>query len=55
MPVVSALLAAEASPATTVGDVAQLLDVDVQHRAAVVAFVAAEPLPGGPVEVGEPG
>jgi hypothetical protein len=36
-----------------VGGPAELLDVDVDEFAGPVAFVAADDLPGGPVEVGQ--
>ena len=49
-----ALLAADVAPAAAVGDVAELLDVDVEHRAGVVVLVAADRLAGDPVDVGEP-
>ena len=52
--VLLALLAADVAPASTVGDVAELLHVDVEHRAGVVVLVAADGLPGGAVDVGEP-
>jgi hypothetical protein len=42
----------DAVPAA-VGDVAQFLDVDVHELAGVVVFVAAHPLTGGAVEVGQ--
>src|SRR5688572_28437243 len=53
-PILVALGAADVAPAAAVGDVAQLLDVDVQHRAGGVVLVAADRLAGGPVDVGEP-
>ena len=49
-----ALLSADVAPAAAVGDVAELLHVDVQHRPGVVVLVAADGLPGGAVDVGEP-
>jgi len=41
--------------AAAVGDVAQLLDVDVDQIAGGVTFVAAYRLAGGPVQIREPG
>ena len=37
-----------------VGDVAELLDVDVQHRTRMVVLVASDGLPGGAVDVRQP-
>jgi hypothetical protein len=53
-PVPGAGGAADEAPPATVGDVAQLLDVDVDQRARVGMLVPAHRLPGGPVEVSEP-
>ena len=53
-PVDIALSPADVAPAASVGDVAELLHVDVEHRAGVVVFVAADGLPSGAVDVGEP-
>jgi hypothetical protein len=52
-PVAVARGAVDVAPAAAVGDVAQLLDVDVQQRTGVVVFVAADRLAGAPVEVGQ--
>ena len=49
-----ALSAAEVTPAAAVGDVAELLHIDVQQCAGMIVFVAADRLTGRPVEVGEP-
>jgi hypothetical protein len=52
--VLVALPAAGVAPPAAVGDVAQLLDVDVQQRAGGVVLVAADRLTAGAVDVGEP-
>ncbi|GGV58374.1 hypothetical protein GCM10010245_91500 [Streptomyces spectabilis] len=39
--------------AAAVGDPAEFLDVDVDEFAGPLAFVAADDLPGGPVEEGQ--
>ena len=52
--VLAALGPADVAPAAAVGDVAELLDVDVDQRAGVVVLVAADRLAGDPVDVGEP-
>jgi hypothetical protein len=44
-------LSAVDTVATTGGDVAQLLDVDVDQGAGMIAFIAADWLAGGPVQV----
>jgi hypothetical protein len=49
-----ALSAAHVAPAAAVGDVAQLLDIDVEQVAGVGVFVAADGFAGDPVEVSEP-
>jgi hypothetical protein len=49
-----ALRAAHIAPAAVVGDVAQLLHIDIQQRTRGVVLVAADRLPGGPVDVGQP-
>jgi hypothetical protein len=51
--VLLALLAPDVAPAAAVGDVPELLDVDMDHRARVGVFVAADRLAGGPVDVRE--
>lgn len=48
------LLSSDVAPPATVGDVPELLDVDVQHVAGVLVLVPAHGLPGGPVHMGEP-
>ena len=48
-----ALCAADVAPAAAVGDVAELLDVDVDQRAGVGVLVASDRFSGGPVDVGE--
>ena len=50
-PVLLALLTAEVAPAATVGNVAELLHVDVQHRPGVVVLVATNRLSSGTVDV----
>jgi len=52
--VASSLLLAHKPPAAVIGDVAELLDVSVQHRARVVVLVATDRFPGGAVDVAEP-
>src|SRR5213075_1505712 len=52
--VLPALLSAEEPMTTAVGDVAELGDIDVQHRAWVRVFVATDRLTGDPVDAGEP-
>lgn len=47
-------LAAQDLVSAAVGDPAELLDVDVDEFAGPVAFVAADDLAGGPVQVGQP-
>jgi hypothetical protein len=47
-------LAAQHLVAAAVRDPAELLDVDVEEFAGPVAFVAADDLAGGPVQVGQP-
>ena len=49
-----ALLSADVAPAAAVGDVAELLHVDVQHCPGVVVLVAAHWLPGGAIDVRQP-
>lgn len=51
--VLLALLAADVAPASSVGDVAEFLHVDVEHRPGVVVLVAADGFAGGAVHVGE--
>ncbi|GAA3597383.1 hypothetical protein GCM10022295_92470 [Streptomyces osmaniensis] len=46
-------LAAQDLVAAAVGDAAEFLDVDVDQFTGLVAFVAADDLSGGPVQVGE--
>lgn len=52
--VLLALLPADVAPAAAVGDVAELLHVDVQHRPGVVVLVAADQLSGCPVDMRKP-
>src|SRR4051794_26421724 len=52
-PVLLALLAADIAPATAVGNLAELLDVDVEQVAGVFVLVAANRFTGGPVNVGQ--
>ncbi|GAB3248132.1 hypothetical protein GCM10027448_11320 [Nocardioides dilutus] len=54
LPVPVALLFAGEAPAAAIGDVAELLDVDVDHRAGVRVLVAADRFTGDPVDVAEP-
>jgi len=49
-----ALLAAHVAPASAVGDVAELLHVNVQHRPGMVVLVATDRFAGSAVNVGEP-
>ncbi|GAB3625083.1 hypothetical protein GCM10027418_31700 [Mariniluteicoccus endophyticus] len=49
--VLLALAAADVAPASAVGDVAELLHVDVEHGAGVVVFVAADGLAGGTIDM----
>ena len=49
--VLLALLTADEAPTVTVGDVAELLHVDVEHGAGVVVFVAADGLAGGTIDM----
>src|SRR5699024_301894 len=51
--VLPTLLLAHIAPATPVGDLADLLDVDVDQVAGVLVFVAAGRLAGGSVDVGQ--
>jgi hypothetical protein len=53
-PVLLALLAADVAPAAAVGDLAELLDVNVDQVAGVFVLVPADPLTGYPVDVAEP-
>ena len=46
-------LPAEHAPATAVGDLAELLDVDVDQLAGPVPFVAADHLAGGSIQPGQ--
>lgn len=48
------LLAAEVAPASAVGDVAELLYVNVEHRAGMVVLVAPDGFARGAVDVREP-
>jgi len=45
---------ADESPASALGDVAQLLDVDMDKRARPVMFVSADRFPGADIDVGQP-
>src|SRR5450631_2611331 len=47
-------LASHVAPPSAVGDVAQLLDVHVQHRPGVGVLVAPDRFAGDPVDVGKP-
>ena len=49
-----ALLPPDEAPAAAVGNVAELLDVDVQHRARMGVFVATDRLTRPPVDVRQP-
>ncbi|BAJ74405.1 membrane-bound serine protease [Microbacterium testaceum StLB037] len=49
-----ALEAADVSPAAAVGDVAELFDVDVDHRTGVFVFVTAGGFAGADIDVAEP-
>ncbi len=51
---VSPWLAADEAPAAAVGDVAELLDIDVDQRPGMVVLVAADRFTGGPVDMGQP-
>ena len=53
-PVDIALSPADVAPAASVGDVAELLHVYVEHRAGMVVLVAAHRFASGVVNVGEP-
>jgi len=53
--VARALARTDVAPSTTVGDVADLLDVDVDKRSGVGVLVAAHDLTGGPVGVRQAG
>jgi hypothetical protein len=53
-PVAVTLLPADVSPATAVGDVPELRHVHVDQRSGVVVLVAADRLPGMPVEHRQP-
>ena len=48
------LTAADVAPTTPVGDVPELLHIDVDERPGVVVLVAADRFAGGAVDVGEP-
>jgi hypothetical protein len=39
------------APAAAIGDVTELLDVDVQHRTGMIVFVAADRLAGANINV----
>jgi hypothetical protein len=52
--VLLALGPADVAPAAAVGDVAQLLDIDVEQVPGMGVFVAADGFAGDPVDVGEP-
>jgi hypothetical protein len=47
------LLFADVAPAATVGDVAELGDIDVDQRSGMIVFVAAQWFAGDPVDPGE--
>ena len=48
-----ALLPADVASASAVEDIAELLDVDVEHGARMVVLVAADGFAGGAVDVGQ--
>ena len=48
------MLASEVAPAATIGDVADLLHIDISQRAGMVVLVAADRFTGGPVDMAEP-
>jgi hypothetical protein len=48
------LLSAHEAPATTIGNVAELGDIDMDQRAGMVVFVAAQRLTGHPIDMTEP-
>ena len=48
------LQSSDEPPTTTVGNVAELLHIDVEHRARMVVFVATDGFAGSAVDVGEP-
>jgi hypothetical protein len=53
-PVAFTLLPADVTPAAAVGDVAEFLHIDVQQRAGMVVFVAADRFTGAPVDMRQP-
>src|SRR5690606_35924381 len=53
-PVLLALLAADVAPTPAVGDLAELLHIDVDQIAWSIVFVTANRFAGGPVDMGEP-
>ena len=53
-PVLLSLSAADVAPASAVGDVAELLHVDVEHRAGMVVLIASDGFARGAVDVREP-
>ena len=53
-PVLLALPAADVTPAPAVGDVAELLHIDVQHGPGVIVFVATDGFPSRAVNVRQP-
>lgn len=52
--VLAALSASHEPPAPTVGNVAQLFDVDVYQRARVIVFIASYRFPGTDIDVRQP-
>lgn len=53
-PVAAAGRASDEPPATTIGDVAQLFDIDMNQRSGMRMLVAADHFPGADVDVGQP-
>jgi len=53
-PVAFALGSAQVAPTPTVGDVAELLHIDVDQRPGMVVFVTAHRLASDPIDVGKP-
>jgi hypothetical protein len=53
-PVLQTLGTTQVAPASTIGDIAELLDINVNQGPGIVVLVAADRFAGGPVDVGEP-
>jgi hypothetical protein len=49
-----ALGAADGTPAPTVGDVAELFHIDMDHRPGVLVLVTADRFPGTDIDIAEP-